>query len=194
MANKRLTITKLLNADPLAHVSGGEILIAELTLKGKSPKQIAALIGENESAIAVIVLKLERDWQQLAESAPADKIAKELAKLNLVEAEAWAAWHRSIGKVDTVITKTSEDANGFPVSEKTVKSEIQVGDHKFLRVIERCGKSRRELFGLDKPVKVAQTDPSGETGVGAVFRIPPTVTDVKQWVEQYGDGPCNPLD
>lgn len=92
----------------------------------------------------------------------------ELARLNRVEAQAWAAWERSMSNYMHG-SKTSKTLAAAPNGKASVKEETtsqrtgtRVGDPRFLQIIQDCGRDRRRLFALDPK------DPDLGTGEKAI--------------------------
>lgn len=98
--------------------------------------------------------------------------AKMLDRHSRVIREAEAAWERS--KTPAVKTsvkqKKTAGADGGPDKVEVFKQEEhQVGDPRFLAIIQQGEQARAKLLGLEAPQKHALTDTSGEEDLGALF-------------------------
>jgi len=93
--------------------------------------------------------------------------AEELAKIDLVEVEAWAAWARSQEEKEIASQEEQhdpivwEDAKGKPQITYKIKKRIrmrkegQAGAPAFLEVVLKCIAKRCEILGLDAPKRFA---------------------------------------
>lgn len=137
------------------------VLIARLYLAGETQREIAAQIGTarpytlSQPQICADIQTVIDRWKALAIHSIDEKKANELARINHVEREAWLAWERSrLEYMRTVQEQRTGDKKRVKHSKASVTKEQQVGDPRFLEIILKCVKSRRELFGLDAPQKV----------------------------------------
>lgn len=103
------------------------------------------------------VVKLTARWQASALRDISQAKADELAKLDELEREAWAAWKRGIGRKQSRTTKTG-GKEGDTVS---VKTEVLNGDPRYLAVVDNCIARRCEILGLKAPTKVEASGPDG---------------------------------
>lgn len=131
---------------------------AEMYVMGQTQAAIARELGVSRPTITVDLQAIRKQWR---ESAIRDfDVLKdvELAKLEKTEREAWDAWIRS--QANAVKVKTTQEKGGdFDKVESW--SEQQVGDPRFLAVVQTCIQKRCAILGLDAPVKQAQTDTHG---------------------------------
>lgn len=67
----------------------------------------------------------------------------ELAKLDVIEAEAWEAWERS---KQPRISKSA--TKGDTVNKQSVKEEERGGDPRYMEIILRCSDQRAKILGL----------------------------------------------
>jgi hypothetical protein len=131
------------------------LTVSDLYLTGKTQAHIAGVIGCSQQQVSGYLKKLYKRWQADA-SANIDRLkARELARLDKVEAEAWAAWERSQEDAETVTTNTGAQ------SGTTTKVEGQVGDPRFLERVGWCITQRCKIIGVEAPTKIAPTDPTG---------------------------------
>ena len=132
------------------------LTVSDLYLTGKTQAYIGTQIGCSQSQVSAYLRKLYKRWETAA-SANIDKLkARELARLDKVEVEAWAAWERSQADAETETTSTFDGK-----ITTTLKREGQVGDPRFLDVVNRCIAQRCKIIGVEAPQKIAPTDPTG---------------------------------
>lgn len=163
--------------------------IAELRLKGVTLVKIAEKVGISLPTVKRELRKLEAEWKAQAAANIEEVKARELQKLDLLEAEAWAEWERS--KKDWV-KKTVQDGKGGGKRAK-VESGGQCGDPRYLQVILGIRERRAKLLGMDAPSKVAATSPDGkEERPMGFFPVPPPTTPEAwlQWVESLRQKPA----
>jgi len=131
--------------------------VGELYLKGWGQAEIANELKVRQSTISLDIKKINEAWRESTIRDFDDLRELELAKLNKVEREAWDGFERSKQPHQSA---TTDGQAGTQKARRTVRH--QNGDPKYLSVILECNKARRELLGLDAPIKVAPTTPEGE--------------------------------
>lgn len=131
--------------------------VSELYLKGWAQSEIANELNVWQSTISTDVKQICKAWRESSIRDFDELRELELAKLNKVEREAWDGYERSKQPHQSA---TTDGQAGAQKARRTVRH--QNGDPKFLSVILDCDKARRELLGLDAPIKVAPTTPDGE--------------------------------
>jgi len=130
--------------------------VADLFLQGWNQDAIGRELSISQPQVAADLKKINQAWR---ESAIRDFDAardQELARLQRLEREAWAAWERS--KQPSQSATVNGEA-GAQTARRTVKH--QYGDPRFLDIALRCSEARRQLLGLDAPTKIAPTTPDG---------------------------------
>lgn len=126
--------------------------IAEMYLAGKYMAEIAAAIGVSTQTISTELMELRRRWQDRYIGKIDARKSEELARIDRLEREYWIAWERSLGtSTTTTVTKTNGDKARGQVSKTTAE---RTGEAKFLAGVAWCIKARREVLGLDAPLKV----------------------------------------
>lgn len=147
--------------------------VADMYLAGFIQPQIALQIGTSQATVSRDISALHKAW---LDSALRDFDALkeiELKRIDRTEREAWDAWRRTIGThtkssiatKGAIVTEGVKGQSGFKTlqpSEKTVHSEEQAGDPRFLNIVLKCIEQRRKILGLDAPTKVAPTSPDGK--------------------------------
>jgi hypothetical protein len=151
--------------------------VSEMYLQCLSMAEIGRRLGLNASTIYKDICIAREEWRTRYADAIESHKQRELAKLDVVEIEAWRAWQRSIGKYvietrkSTVIGETkAEGVDEVPGEEITRKTERLAGDPRFLQIIQGCIESRRKILGLDAPARQSLENPDG-SGILSGIRL-----------------------
>lgn len=146
------------------------VLIASLFLQNYTMKGIADKVNEKnlQAGLGYTLsfqqihadIKIIMDgWREERMTYIDERISIEIAKLDRIEAECWAAWEASkIGKLKTRVdggTVVDGRAIGGSVIDRTI--ETAVGDVRFLDRIQSCIDKRVELLGMSMPKKIDVT-------------------------------------
>src|SRR5579883_2321224 len=127
--------------------------VAALVLQGVTNQyEIAERLGmdrdSGQRTVSRDLKALREQWREMAVANWCEAKGKELARLDRIEAEAWAAWERS--KVDRTSTRAKEKKFGrSKSSESEIKREKRDGDPCWLEVVADCVRQRRAILGLD---------------------------------------------
>jgi len=153
---------------------------AQLYLARKTQTEIAAVIGVSQRQISYDLKAIEKEWFESSMVDLDERKAEELARLDAVEAECWAAWERSKqNKERRSVTRTQEkieptdkrrkeaeergeNAEAVIMADKTTSTssqEGQVGDGRFLDGVLRCVNMRMTILGIDAPPRKEIEDP-----------------------------------
>lgn len=131
-------------------IESRRLKVAELILKGVTAHaEICRRLGMDpgqRSTVTRDVQALNGQWRDRAAAVLDEAKGRELARLDLVEQAAWAAWEKSQQNAETLRARVS---GGAQQTEKVSKG--QAGDPQFLRVVLGCVEQRRALLGLDPP-------------------------------------------
>jgi len=141
--------------------------LAVLYCKGWSQLRMAAAFNVTRKQIYYDIKVLHQRWQDSALSHFEERKARELAKIDHLEAVAWEAWERSCLDAESSsssLVRGRVNREGAPLpdlerAEKTVKG--QAGDERFLERVAWCINKRCEILGLNAPAKFARTNPDG---------------------------------
>ncbi len=123
--------------------------VADLYLKGLTQAAISTEVGVGQPTVCSDLKHIQAEWR---DSMVRDfDLAREieLQKIDRVEREAWAAWERS-QKPDQS-AQTYDDPNNRR-TRRTVRNRN--GDPRYLEIVLRCSRERRELLGLDAPQRM----------------------------------------
>jgi hypothetical protein len=139
--------------------------IARGYLEGKSQLEIAKDVGCTIQNISYHLGKIREEWLKTLVSDFDERKAKEVAKIDNLEEEAWAAFTRSCQNAETLQTEQDEvvvkirGEDGLPTGETIVEpgpvttkrtSRGQAGDPRFLDKIAWCIDMRCKIFGIYK--------------------------------------------
>ena len=120
-------------------------------------------------------------WRQRAQRDIEEVKARDLAKIDEAEREAWEAWRRSCGKhqVRTTRTKRGKAPEGEPImpeTETTLRTEELAGDPRFLDLILACRRDRAKILGYESPTRFEASGPNG--GPISVQAVPFDLTNL----------------
>ena len=121
--------------------------------------------------------RLKKEWLDNRLSAVDEWVAKELAKIDLVEVEAWEAWSQSKKDRQKSFQKTSY--HGEPKEGQTPKikgveatktTEVSDGNAEFLKIVQWCIDKRLEIIGFGKlNINIQNNNVSVENRVSSKF-------------------------
>lgn len=132
------------------------VIVSDLYLQGWTQQAMAERVSQNypderpltRQQIGYDIQKLLARWRK-EQFLNVDKaVARELARIDRLEREAWDAWERSKLDAETVTVRTRSGRQGQPTAETFRKTEGQAGDPGFLRVVQWCVEQRCKLLGV----------------------------------------------
>jgi hypothetical protein len=126
--------------------------VADLYCRGRTQTQISAEVGVSQRQVSDDLQKVRAWWlESTLRNFDALK-AEQLARLDQIEREAWAAWERSIGthRVEKAEKRSGGSAD---LTIASVTKEERAGNPKFLELVGSCVSKRCEILGLAAPVK-----------------------------------------
>ena len=127
--------------------------VARLALLGQSTEAIAAKLGAPWQTIGQDLELIHGEWRASAEQAQEALTAQELARLDHLEREYWAAWDRSIAAHS--LPAEAQEAND---GKRRANPKDPLGDPRYLDGVEWCIERRCKLLGLDAGKKI-ETSP-----------------------------------
>jgi len=145
------------------------VLIARMYVRGKSQHEMTSAIRQNypdrnitPKMIHLDLQEIRRAWLQSTLIDFNAAKAKELARLDEAEREAWDAWERSKSKHVRIEYETSDYQVPFSAdkiadvssNKKRKIIEATVGDIKYLEMVERMIKMRCDILGLFEAKKL----------------------------------------
>src|SRR5437763_248565 len=141
--------------------------LAVLYCRGMSQLAMAEKLGVSRQQIGYDLRTLNQRWQESALAHLDAKKARELARLDHLEAVAWDAWERSCQDAETISSsmvkgRIGKEGVALPDLQKVAKiTKHQIGDPRFLEQVYKCIDKRCEVLGLNAPKKIAPTNPEG---------------------------------
>lgn len=120
--------------------------------QGVPQTQIAQELGISLETLLSDLQAVTQEWIASAWAGFDELVARELAKINHLEAVAWQAWERSCRDQET--TKVVLQGEDKKRSEKTVRT--QAGNSAFLNRICWCIEKRSRLLGLQATGRTAK--------------------------------------
>ena len=138
------------------------VQITELYLRGKRQSEIAPLLNLSQGMISNDLKVIQRRWRESTTMNLDEAKAKELARLDELEREFWAAWEASKGER----TQARQEKNNAGATVKaSMTKEQRDGNPAFLTGVLNCIDRRCKLLGLDAPTKseLAVTQPIAVT-------------------------------
>lgn len=139
------------------------IFIANQRFKGVSFRDIASELGVSVGYVYSEYKQVEEQWRAESRKSMDELKARELAKLDAIEQEAWRAWERSCEQATKLREDYAYNQEGARQRKKAQATrEDQIGNPKFLDVIARCIDRRCKLLGLDVGLAPATSDDETE--------------------------------
>lgn len=121
--------------------------VAALYLSGQSQHAISLSEKCDRATISRDLTALRVQWRETAIRDFSERQSEELAKVDRLESEAWAAWERSKANAEI---ETVEKV-GRKKGKTTTRTEGRDGNPAFLAQVERCIAKRCEILGLYAP-------------------------------------------
>lgn len=165
--------------------------IARLRLFSKTQQEIADELGLSQPTVARELKIIESEWQESAR-ADIDAIkARELAQLELLEAEVMEQWERSKKDYEKrVVEDKPPGARGGGGKSAKIERGGQCGDPRYIQAMVSIKDRKAKLLGIDKPAKTALTDPDGnELPQGPVIVALPAQLDAEAWAQAFSRKP-----
>jgi hypothetical protein len=152
-----------------------DALMARLTLEGKSTREIGAMLDLDHGTVAARLRVYAEAWRQNALDDVASVKGKHLAKVRLVQAEAWESWRLSRGeqvsfqdeaempdaKVVAAIIAAggdSKQAQKLRPTKTVTRRKTTNGDPSYLNAILVAMGQEAKLLGLNDPDTFEITD------------------------------------
>jgi transposase len=152
--------------------------IAQLYVQGLSQRDIAKRVKVNQGTVSRDLAAIRETWLESATRDFSTRKAEELAKIDAMESEAWAAWQRSKEdwqrntkeKIESTGATTEEqgkEKRGTPAAggnrmKVSVATEGRLPAHEYMRIVQWCIGKRCEILGLDAPKKHEHSGPGGK--------------------------------
>jgi len=130
--------------------------IADLYLQGQTQIFIAEELGVGQATVSRDLKAIQKSWMAATLIDFNEAKARELAKVDRLEREYWAAWVRSTEDQETN-TQRAVDTGEGQRKEATRTIRGQAGDPRFLMGIQWCIDKRCKLLSLDSADKLLVT-------------------------------------
>jgi hypothetical protein len=130
--------------------------VAVRYLHGETQDEIAAAIGLDQSGVCRDLHWVHDQWLEDSKLARGERVARELARIDETERQAWQAWQRSQQIAETTRTQKVTEADGTGgklLAEVTRRGSA--GDAHYLEVVLKCSERRSKLLGLEKALPPA---------------------------------------
>lgn len=117
--------------------------VAKRYLRGETQWEIARAFEVDQATISTDLKAIQKEWLDQAILDRGEWTARELARLDEVERQAWMSWSKSQENAEIRRAKTRGGTE-----EKETVSKGQAGDPRFLEIVLKCVAKRCELLGL----------------------------------------------
>lgn len=138
--------------------------VADLALRGYSPHQIAQATGLTAKQVGQDLNVIRQAWRNERRNKASEWMGEELAKLALIEREAWESWEDS---KQELIALTPQPGDTGEEQYQLVKKP---GDPRYLDMVLKCITDRGKRLGLYAPEKHLWKD--GNNDSGGILEIP----------------------
>ena len=154
------------NPDPQGHVLAKnlttESVVRKMFMQGHSFKLIGESLGIKSETVSGIIKNLRQEFRDSHSEEWEEHVKMQLARLDMIESEAWSAWEESKKGKDCYETRDYKDITadiskqivaGAGNGQKfnfTVKSEKSKGNAQFLSTVLMCVRERSKLLGLEQ--------------------------------------------
>lgn len=154
--------------------------VAQLYLQGKTQHEIAQIVGVQQPRVCKDLKLIREEWRAARVADFDEAKDRELARIDHIEREAWAAWGRSVGQRKT--TTREMDGSAPPGSapspaKVTVKTEEQPGDPRFLERVQWCVDQRCKVLGLYAPKRIEVGVHEAKARLAAMLGVDPKDLD-----------------
>jgi hypothetical protein len=156
-------------------------LAADLYLQGKTQAEIALTCNVTQQQISSDLYAIQKRWIKDATLDFNQIKSRELARIDRVEREAWAAYERSkqAFKSHTVKAKGTQGQAQPGAVEQTTRTDERTGDPRWIDKVQWCIEQRLKIFGIyaaDKSLNDWRKDVLAMMQTGQV-----TLDDVRHW-------------
>ncbi len=134
--------------------------ISALYLKGRTQYSIADELQISRAMVAYDLKVIQDRWHKSTTMNLDDAKARELAKIDKLEATYWEAWERSCEMREATMTEQRKTDDGSE-TKASLRHENRDGNPAFLAGVMQCIERRCRLLGIDAPVKAELTGKGG---------------------------------
>jgi hypothetical protein len=122
--------------------------VGQLYLQGISNIEIGRRLNMKLSTVYSRIQWMRLYWKNSAQTKATEVLAHELAKIDLMEKEAWEQWQLSKEDAIEEIEEESLSPGGMPAKRRAKKRTGRLGDKGYLDLALKCLEMRRKLLGL----------------------------------------------
>lgn len=140
--------------------------VADFILMGRSAAWISLALSIGRATVDRDVRAIRKEWEDRRLDGHDAKVARQLARVDRIEAETWDAWERSKAPQEKTITRSTRTSDGSERLHSELVKVEQVGDPSFLATLTRLQQIRMEIEGTKAPVR---QDVEVRLGVDDVF-------------------------
>lgn len=135
--------------------------VAQRYVRGQTQWEIARAFEVDQATISRDLAAIQAEWLSQAVLDVGTVRARELARIDEVERQAWIAWLKSQENAETSKERTRGPDGTQTVTEKVSKG--QAGDPRYLEIVLKCVERRCKILGVDTskpgtPDEPADTD------------------------------------
>lgn len=134
--------------------------ITRLYCSGWRQVDIADRLGIVQQQVSYDLKAIFAEWRKARDADLTRHINEELAKINALELEYWAAWRRSCEDRKRTVKEQRKGAE-TQTSRAAITEESMLGNPSYLTGVQWCIAKRVEILGLAAPTKIAPTTPDG---------------------------------
>ena len=131
------------------------VLTAKWYAQGKPQAVIAREIGVSPAQISYDIAEIKKRWMTEQVHAFDERMMYTLAKLDMAESEAWAAWESS--KQDKVVSTTEKTEGDKSSTKAQLRKEKQYGDVAYYNAAMDVIKERNKIMGMYAPERLEAT-------------------------------------
>lgn len=141
-------------------------VIAERYLRGDRQSDIARDLNLSQQQVSYDIRLIHDAWLRDTISNFNILKARELAKVDHLECEAWRAWECELPESNKTETrkrnvKTKRESKESAEARKLI-IKLKARDPRYLQIVGDCIDRRRKILGIDAPTKIAPTNPAGD--------------------------------
>jgi hypothetical protein len=161
-------------------------IVADLHYKGHNDVKITEILNSRPDVEYEISRRmvthdrncLLKEWKKEQYEHTDDWVAETIAELEIVKAEAWRSWERSLEERTARRVKERLGAEGDIVSLTEEAISQGTGDTKYLEVVMKCIQERNRLRGLYEAKIAIRSEHKHEVVLKAYQEVSPSSWDV----------------
>lgn len=138
-------------------IARDRLVIAEWYCQGIPQHEIADRLGVTRQQIGYDLAMIQVDWAAKRDRLLDVHKAEQLAKIDVLEREHWAEYHRSKQPFTRTVkhAEAVKDKDGPQPTRAVVTTEERLGDPRHLAGVAWCIEQRCKILGLYAPTRIA---------------------------------------